>query len=598
MVQAELARTEQALLEIPGFKLLEPIGEGGMGMVYRARQLSLEREVAVKLVRAALPAGTFQRESRLMASLAHPNLVTVFDCGQVNDQCYIVTELIRGNTLRPALHSGKPWAIARACFLIDRIARALSYIHGKGILHLDLKPENILCDETGEPKITDFGLAVAQVDAQSLTEAGLAQGSIDYCAPEQRFGLPTSERSDLFSLAVLTYELLTGHLPPRVYESARQLNRRLPRRVDTVLRRGLARNPEDRYATVEEFRSELLYALRGSAARKRFHLAVSAALVLILGACLAGYLWKNQEAGPSGPVEAWIIHDRAEQLHWFDDDGKNEPNGLAPRPLLVYGQGPTAPGAPPLPNWPGTRPVLVLSSAQAMGFVHPLSDPAFGRRVLRGWSRLLAAPPTRTEDNFCLAGNFSGDCLTTDITDSSRPWRVINSAMLLNGNSVSVEAPPDQSADSALLLIKKESPLQGQEIGCYQWLSRIPERAGTTMVLRYRARTEEGEGRLSVRVQMPLLLPANAAGDAVRRLCSVSVPYPDLAHGPAEEPRQYQLDDWVRPGPQWQTYYMIWEWPAYCQDPSFRNLVVLYAGTGKLWLDDLELFTWELGEAP
>jgi hypothetical protein len=94
------------------------------------------------------------------------------------------------------------------------------------------------------------------------------------------------------------------------------------------------------------------------------------------------------------------------------------------------------------------------------------------------------------------------------------------------------------------------------------------------------------------------LLPANTAGDAVRRLCSVSVPYPDLAHGPAEEPRQYQLDDWVRPGPQWQTYYMIWEWPAYCQDPSFRNLVVLYAGTGKLWLDDLELFTWELGEAP
>src|SRR5262249_1972093 len=133
MVQAELARTEQAL-EIPGFKLLEPIGEGGMGMVYRARQLSLEREVAVKLVRAALPAGTFQRESRLMASLAHPNLVTVFDCGQVNDQCYIVTELIRGNTLRPALHSGKAWPIARACFLIDRIARALSYIHGKGIL--------------------------------------------------------------------------------------------------------------------------------------------------------------------------------------------------------------------------------------------------------------------------------------------------------------------------------------------------------------------------------------------------------------------------------------------------------------------------------
>src|SRR5579864_1420734 len=102
MVHAELDGTEQALLEIPGFQLLEPIGEGGMGKVYRAQQLSLQRAVAVKLVPAAPgqpPTGAFQRESRLMASLAHPNLVTVFDCGQVNDHYYIVTELIRGATL-------------------------------------------------------------------------------------------------------------------------------------------------------------------------------------------------------------------------------------------------------------------------------------------------------------------------------------------------------------------------------------------------------------------------------------------------------------------------------------------------------------------
>jgi hypothetical protein len=442
---------------------------------------------------------------------------------------------------------------------------------------------------------------VAQVDAQALAESGLAQGTVDYCAPEQRFGLSTSERSDLFSLAVLSYELLTGHLPPRVYESARQLNGRLPRRVDAVLRRGLARDPEDRYGTVEEFRRDLMVALNGSFALVRLRLSSYAAVTLILIAYLIGRSQNSQEASaplPVGPIEAWVVHDRTDQLRWFDWEARDGVDGVTPQPLLVYGHGPTAAGTPPLPVWPGTRPVLVLSSAQALGFVHPLSDPAFGQRVLKNWGRLLAAPPTPTEDNFCLAGNFGGDCLTADITDSSRPWRILDPARLVNGNAVTLSEPPDRAGNPGLLLIKKESPLQGQEIGCYQWLSRIPERAGTTVVLRYRARAEEGEGRLSVRVEMPLLLPAGATDEVVRRLRSVSVPRPDLTHDSSEEPRLCKLENWVRPGRDWQTYYVIWQWPSYCVIPDSRNLVVFYAGTGKLWLDDLEVFTWELGEAP
>src|SRR5258708_5732574 len=140
MVNPELIEVDAPPLEIPGFQLLEPIGEGGMGTVYRAVQLSLQRPVAIKLLKLTQgqpPPSAFWRESRLMASLAHPNLVTVFDCGQVDDRYYIVTEFVEGSTLRPRIVSGQPWAIARSCALLDRVARAIGYIHSKGILHLD-----------------------------------------------------------------------------------------------------------------------------------------------------------------------------------------------------------------------------------------------------------------------------------------------------------------------------------------------------------------------------------------------------------------------------------------------------------------------------
>jgi hypothetical protein len=608
MVNPELTGTEQTPLEIPGYQLLEPIGEGGMGKVYRALQISLQRTVAVKLltvVQGQHFAIAFERESRLMASLAHPNLVTVFDCGQVKDHYYIVTELVHGPNLRPMIVPGQPWPIARACTVLDRIARALSYIHGKGILHLDLKPENILCDEQGEPKITDFGLALAVVDAQAAAEMGPSQGTLDYCAPEQRFGLLTSKRSDLFSLAVLAYELLTGDIPGRVYESACQINPHLPSKVDEVLRRGLARSPEDRFATVEEFRRDLIAAIQGGAGRRRRRLAMCASLALVLGVVvlLAGYTRKTPDtslvstAEPES-VQAWIVHDRPEQLRWFDRDGKDESGGLIPQPLLAVGRMPTGSGTPPLPLWPNRRPVLVISSPRALGFVHPLSDPTLGRRVLNGWSRLLESPPVSGEDNFCRAGNFSGNCLIYDNLANTHPWRIIDPASQTNGDQLGIADPPDQPGNPALFLVRKDAFAQGKDFGVYQWLARIPERTGSIMVMRYRARAEEGEGRLCVRIDLPFLIPTAAQDELTLRLRSVSEPFPELTHGPDEEPRQYQLDDWVAPGREWQTYYTIWEWPPYCHDPGFRNILVFYAGIGKVWVDDLEIFTWELGGVP
>jgi serine/threonine protein kinase len=262
----------EPVLSLPllGLQLLEPIGHGGRSTVYRAVQIDPPRSVAVKML-TPIPsdplgaAAAFQRESGLMASLNHPNIVSVFSCGQQDGVYYIVMEYVPGPPLRTLLRPGEPWPAAAAAPVVEGIAQALLYTHARGILHLDLKPENVLCPGPGQVKITDFGIAVPSVDARTLAALGVTQGTIDYCSPEQRHGLPIDARADLFSLATMAYELLTGVLPGRVFYPACRRNPSLPARVDDVLRRGLARDPDDRYPSVEPFRIELAEALAGPA---------------------------------------------------------------------------------------------------------------------------------------------------------------------------------------------------------------------------------------------------------------------------------------------------------------------------------------------
>lgn len=234
-----------------------------MGEVFRAVRSGQKRPVAIKILKPVPPhciagsGASLVRESQLMASLAHPNVVAVYECGETAGRAYLVIEYVEGTTLRSLLTPGQPLPLRQAAVLLDTVARALTYIHGRGILHLDLKPENVLCGQDGVVKLSDFGLALPQVDARTLSELGLAQGTLDYCAPEQRYGLPIDERADLFALAILAYELLTGRLPGRVYVPATSRNPALPAGLDRVLQRGLARDPDERYATVEEFRQDL-----------------------------------------------------------------------------------------------------------------------------------------------------------------------------------------------------------------------------------------------------------------------------------------------------------------------------------------------------
>lgn len=609
MTTCDQSNAGKPSVAIPGYEVTQLIGEGGMGTVYRARQLSLDRTVAVKVLksgthrdapacRSSASRGCWRR-SRLLASLSHPNLVTVFDCGQVDGQCYLVTEYVAAPTLRSLMEPGRPWPVARAAELLDRVARAISYIHGQGVLHLDLKPENILCPPDGGVKITDFGLAVARVDAGVLSELGLAKGTLEYSPPEQRFGLPTDERTDLFALAVLAYELLTGRLPGRAYRPVRGFNRRVPAGVDEVLRRALARNREDRYASVEAFRRDLLQALGWGQRRSWRAAAVVAALALCGAGAVAGYLAHGRTGGSEpiavGPVTAWLIHDRPEALREFGvGDGST-----APRGLLVRGPTPSEPAAPDLLAWPEPRPVVVVTSAPATGFVHLLTGPAVGRELLGQWADLVRAPGAAPENNFVLSGTFDGPCLAQNNRDDTHAWRVLNDQPLGGGDHVALDDPPDRPGNPALVLTKKNQSEAGREIGCYQWLSRILQLPGTVLVLRYRARAEAGSGgRLTVRVRHPLTIPRDDRSPAAVRLREVSVPFPDMPHPPDSDARCYILQDWVRPTTEWRTYCTAWEWPAYCTESYARNIEVVYAGLGTVWVDDVEVFAWQLAARP
>ncbi|MCS7158923.1 MAG: serine/threonine-protein kinase, partial [Gemmatales bacterium] len=245
--------------EIPGYRIEGILHQGTTAIVYRARQLALDRPVAIKVLHTVPlqdrhTAAPWLGEALLRAKLNHPNIVSVYDAGRTGDDVYFVMEYVAGKSLRERMRPGRPWRIRRALNVLQAVTAALEYIHARGLLHLDLKPENVLLTECGQAKITDFGISRWIHHDQA---DGLILGTCDYCAPEQRFGLGVDRRADVFSLAVLAYELLTGYVPGRVYVSARRWHRLLPGAVDNVLAKGLARDKEERYDSAAAFYRDL-----------------------------------------------------------------------------------------------------------------------------------------------------------------------------------------------------------------------------------------------------------------------------------------------------------------------------------------------------
>lgn len=305
-------------LELPGYQFLEKVGEGASGVVFKAHQEGLDRTVAVKVLSISGDSGLdarlqrFQREARLMARVAHPHVVTVYDAGLSEGRAYLVTEYLEGGNLRSLMTPGRPMPLESFRRILEPVVSALSALHQQGIVHRDLKPENVFLAEQNHPKVGDFGIAVLRQEAGSLTRQGEGFGTIGYVAPEQQYGLHVDERADQYSLAALAYEALTGGSPPLgVIRNPSECNAGLNVDIDRVLMRALREHPEERFDSITEFGAALDAALderRKHTLSQPWRVSVAVVVILILLLAAVG-LWQSDWFGPNridaigGPAE-------------------------------------------------------------------------------------------------------------------------------------------------------------------------------------------------------------------------------------------------------------------------------------------------------
>jgi len=269
MTLKQTANTSPSAEEIqsylPAYDSVELLATGGMGAVYRARQISLDRTVAIKVLTHACASALqfrqiFKCEAQVMAKLNHPNLVSIYDYGEANGLLYIVMQFVEGRSLHDAAH-GKSVAPHESAALISSVSKALANAHNSGILHRDIKPANILVDSKINPVVVDFGLAH---HADESTKKGeTVFGTPGYTAPEVLTPpFSADQRADIFSLGVLLHELLTGELPQSPYLAPSSLKSVDPR-YDSIVMRAIHPSPAMRYNTAEDLAADLDKVLAG-----------------------------------------------------------------------------------------------------------------------------------------------------------------------------------------------------------------------------------------------------------------------------------------------------------------------------------------------
>ena len=252
------------------YRVMERVGRGGMATVHRAYHAALDRYVAVKVLPDILAEDPeyrerFQQEARSVARLKHPNIVEVFDFGYQDGTAYLVLELVEGGTLADRV--GQPMDLKEVVRILEQVAGALDHAHAHGVLHRDIKPSNVLLHSDGTPALGDFGLARMLGSVRRLTGSGTVMGTPEYMSPEQAADEPLGPASDLYSLAIVAYEMLTGRVPFEASTPAatllshvtnpmpttRELRGELSAHVEDVLRRALSKRPEERYASAADF---------------------------------------------------------------------------------------------------------------------------------------------------------------------------------------------------------------------------------------------------------------------------------------------------------------------------------------------------------
>jgi len=261
------------------YEIVKSIGEGGMANVYLAQDSILDRQVAVKVLRGDLSADDkfirrFQREAQSVSNLSHPNIVEVYDVGEEDGNHYIVMEYIKGVTLKQLLKKRETLTITEVIDIMTQLTDGISHAHESYIIHRDIKPQNIMIEDNGLIKITDFGIAMA-LNATQLTQTNSVMGSVHYLPPEQASGKGATVKSDIYSLGILMYELLTGNVPFKgdnaveialkhmkdKIPSIRKQNPAIPQSVENILLKAAAKNPRNRYDSAKDMHEDFLHCL-------------------------------------------------------------------------------------------------------------------------------------------------------------------------------------------------------------------------------------------------------------------------------------------------------------------------------------------------
>jgi eukaryotic-like serine/threonine-protein kinase len=345
------------------YRVVSRVGSGGMAEVYCADDVQLGRRVAVKLLHERFAADDefverFRREASSAAALSHANIVSVYDRGEWSGTYYIVMEYLDGRSLDSIVREEAPLPADRAIELTEQVLRAARFAHRRGIVHRDLKPHNVIIDEEGRIKVTDFGIARAGAGASEITQTGSIMGTARYLSPEQAQGNPVSPRSDLYSIGVMLYELLTGTVPfegdsvvaialRHLSEPPRPPSSLVPSispALDAIVLRALAKSPDERFADADEF----IAALENERARIRgdsgAHTAALAPLVVnppALYPTPPGAYPGTYATQAIGPITG--THGRAAAAWWDPAGSGTIPPGTAMLPPGGRDRGPVWP---------------------------------------------------------------------------------------------------------------------------------------------------------------------------------------------------------------------------------------------------------------
>jgi serine/threonine-protein kinase len=442
------------------FELEELVGTGGMSSVYRAHDRLLDRKVALKVLHEQYSEDDdyverFRREARAVASLSHPNIVGVIDRGEHADRQFIVFEYVDGDNLKRMIERRGPAPVETALELGVQMARALSFAHQNGLVHRDVKPQNVLLNGDGHAKVTDFGIARSLDMQRGMTQTGTVLGTSDYIAPEQAQGQHVDDHTDVYSLGVVLFELLTGHVPFSgenfVAVAMRHINEPpppirterpdVPPRVEAAVQRAMAKEPGDRFPTMAAFCEELdgcLAEVQGTqvlapppgaprrTARRRgvspWPFVLALVVLLAIGAVLAAFLLTRDNGngpgattGSGGGIGGAAPHVKA--LTAYDPDGDGHEHDSAAKyatdgDASTYWETETYRDAPSL-NKPGVG--LVLDAGTSVQ-LHQLgiatTTPGFVAEIKASnspssFSTVVVGPKTTTADTYFTIGDGS-----------------------------------------------------------------------------------------------------------------------------------------------------------------------------------------------